>query len=291
MKHIIASLACATIFFIACNTNETADKDKASGTSESVDPKEWKLGSALWTFHTVNFPESLDKVDSAGLKYIEPNTFHKAGPELKDSLILQLSPEGIEKLRLMIAQKGLICESIYIAGDSTINSWKKQFDIAKQLGVQFVTTEPPLEMWDSIDSLAGTYGIKVAIHEHWKGVSHYWDPDTTLMAIKGHPNFYVCADLGHWPKSGINPLDAVRKLDGHIIALHLKDIAAYDDPNLKDVPVGTGVVDFPAIFQELKRQGFKGNIYIERDAEDQPSNLPSVIQTVKYYNEQISKLK
>ena len=291
MKNIIASLASATIFFMACNNNETADNDKSSETSGPVDAKEWKLGSALWTFHTVNFPESLAKVDSAGLKYIEPNTFHKAGPELKDSLILQLSPAGIEKLRLMIAQKGLICESIYIVGDSTINSWKKQFDIARQLGVQFVTTEPPLEMWDGIDSLAGTYGIKVAIHEHWKGVSHYWDPDTTLMAIKGHPNFYVCADLGHWPKSGINPLDAVKKLSGHIIAKHLKDIAAYNDPTLKDVPVGTGVVDFPAIFQELKRQGFKGNIYIERDAEDQPSNLPSVIQTVKYYNEQISKLK
>ncbi len=110
------------------------------------------------------------------------------------------------------------------------------------------------------------------------------------MAMKGHPNFGVCADLGHWPKSGINPLDAVKKLSGHIIAVHLKDIAAYNDPKLVDVPVGTGVIDFPAIFRELKKQGFKGPIYIERDATDQPSNLPSVIQTVKYYNEQVSKL-
>ena len=230
-------------------------------------------------------------MDSAGLKYIEPNTFHNAGPALKDSMILQLSTAGIEKLKAMIAEQGLICESIYIVGDSTINSWKKQFDIAKQLRVKFVTTEPPLNMWDSIDSLAGLYGIRVAIHEHWKGVSHYWHPDTTLLALKGHPNFAVCADLGHWPKSGINPLDAVKKLRGHIIGVHLKDIAAYNDPSLKDVPVGTGVVDFPAIFQELKNQGFKGHIYIERDAEDQPSNLPSVIKTVNYYNEQVSKLQ
>lgn len=289
MKNLIALLACAVLFLIACNNTE--ESNTSSQTIEAVNAKDWKLGAALWTFHTVNFPVSLDKVDSAGLKYIEPNTFHSAGPDLKDSMILQLSPAGIEKLKLMIAAKGLTCESIYIAGDSTINSWKKQFDIAKQLGVEFVTTEPPLNMWDGIDSLAGAYGIKVAIHEHWKGVSHYWDTDTTLMAIKGHPNFYVCADLGHWPKSGINPLDAVKKLSGHIIAIHLKDIAAYNDPSLKDVPVGTGVVDFPAIFQELRKQGFKGHIYIERDAEDQPSNLPSVIQTVKYYNDQINKLK
>lgn len=289
MKNRFALIAFVMVTLAACKEKN----DESNITTQStgaVDPKDWKLGVALWTFHTVNFPESLDKVDSAGLKYIEPNTFHSAGPAFKDSPISRLSPTDIDKLKSMITKKGLICESIYIGGDSTIASWKKEFDIAKRLGVQFVTTEPPIKMWNSIDSLAGAYGIKVAIHEHWKGVSPYWDPDTTLMALKGHPNFYVCADLGHWPKSGINPLDAVKKLGGHIIGIHLKDIAAYDDPTLKDVPVGTGVVDFPAIFAELKRQGFKGNIYIERDAEDQPSNLPSVIQTIKYYNEQISKL-
>jgi len=292
MKNSIVGLACLLLILDACNDNKTEDSNTSSPeTTDNANVKDWKFGVALWTFHTVNFPESLDKVDSAGVKYIEPNTFHKAGPDLKDSLILQLSPAGIEKLKSMIAQKGLICESIYIVGDSTINSWKKQFDIAKQLGVQFVTTEPPLNMWDSIDSLAGAYGIKVAIHEHWKGFSHYWDTDTTLMALKGHPNYYVCADLGHWPKSGVNPLDAVKKLSGHIIGIHLKDIAAYNNPALRDVPVGTGVVDFPAIFQGLKKQGFKGHIYIERDAEDQPSNLPSVIQTVKYCNEQLDKFK
>jgi L-ribulose-5-phosphate 3-epimerase len=293
MKITIVLLTCLSLAFTACNNNQSAPTSQADSVSTaSVDPsKDWKSGVALWTFHTVSFPESLDKADSAGLKYIEPNTFHKAGSELKDSVISQLSPAGINKLKLLIAQKGLICESLYVVGDSTLKSWIRQFEIAKQFGVKYVTTEPPLNMWDSIDSLAGAYGLKVAIHEHWKGFSHYWNPDTTLMALKGHPNFGVCADLGHWPKSGIDPLDAVKKLSGHIIVIHLKDIAAYNDPSLKDVPVGTGVVKFPEIFAELKKQNFDGYIYIERDAEDQPSNLPSVMRTVKYYNEQIGKLK
>lgn len=191
----------------------------------------------------------------------------------------------------MIEQKGLTCESIYIVGDTTVKSWAKQFDIAKQLGVEFVTTEPPLNMWDQIDSLAGAYGVKVAIHEHWKGFSHYWDTDTTLMAIKGHPNFYVCADLGHWPKSGIDPLDAVKKLSGRIIGVHFKDIAAYNDPTLKDVVTGTGVIKFPEIFEELRKQNFSGHIYIERDSVEPQGNLPSVMQEIKYFNEQVSRLK
>ena len=295
MKSRSACLSLLCLVIIACSVMACNNGDKAetgNENSSTVDPaKDWKFGVALWTFHDVNFPVSLDRVDSAGLKYIEPNTFHRAGSELKDSMILQLSEAGIEKLKGLIAQKGLICESIYIVGDSTVNSWVRQFDIAKQFGVKYVTTEPPLNMWDQIDSLAGVYGMKVAIHEHWKANSHYWNTDTTLMAIKNHPTFKVCADLGHWPKSGIDPLDAVKKLGGHILGIHFKDIAAYDDPGLKDVVTGTGIVKFPEIFAELRRQNFDGYIYIERDSIENGGNVTSVMQEVKYYNEQINKLK
>jgi sugar phosphate isomerase/epimerase len=294
MKKTILPVLLLNLLFAACNSGPQSSEavDSTAATTSAIDPsKDWKFGVALWTFHDVNFPKSLDRVDSTGIKYIEPNTFHNAGPELKDSMIMQLSPAGIEKLKALIAQKGLNIESIYIVGDSTIKSWVRQFDIAKQFGVQFVTTEPPLNMWSSIDSLAGVYGIKVAIHEHWKGVSHYWDTDTTLMALKDHPNFGVCADLGHWPKSGVDPLEAVKKLSGHIIAVHFKDIAAYNDPKLKDVVTGTGVVKFPEIFAELKKQNFNGHIYIERDSIEPAGNVASVIQEVKYYNDQVSKLK
>lgn len=292
MKTITGLLFSATLIFTACNNAHQSSTTGDSTSTSTVDAaKDWKFGVALWTFHDVNFPQSLDKTDSAGIVYIEPNTFHSAGPEFKDSMILQLSPSGIEKLKALIAQKGLKIESIYIVGDSTIGSWKKQFDIAKEFGVEYVTTEPPLNMWNSIDSLAGAYGIKVAIHEHWKGVSHYWNTDTTLMAIQGHPNFGVCADLGHWPKSGVDPLDAIKKLSGHIIGIHFKDIAAYNDPTLKDVVTGTGVVKFPEIFAELKKQNFNGHIYIERDSIEPGGNVASVMQELKYYNDQVSKLK
>jgi len=253
--------------------------------------KDWKLGIAMYTFHTVSFPEALAKVDSAGIDYIEAMTFHRSGAALKDSLISQLSPSGISKLKKMVSDKGMKVESIYLGGGKTVDSWKKEFEIAKQLGVKFVTAEPPVKMWDSIDSLAGVYGMKVAIHEHWKGVSAYWHPDSVLAAIKNHPNFGACADLGHWPKSGIDPVDGVKKLAGHIIAIHLKDIAAFNNPKLKDVTVGTGVVNFPAVFAELKKQDFKGNIYIEKDEEQLPSNLASVLETVKYYNTEVGKLR
>jgi len=289
MKRFLFSVAIFIligIVVISCRTRQQGQQK--SGSSVVND---WKLGVALWTFHTVNFTQSLSMVDSTGARYIEPNTFHKTGPELNDSLLGDLSPAGIEKLKQMVKDKNLTIGSIYISGGKNIDNWRKGFAIAKQLNVAYVTAEPPIDMWDSINDLAGSYGLKVAIHEHWKGVSPYWHPDSVLAAIKNHPNFGACADLGHWPKSGINPLDGLKKLEGHILGIHLKDIAAYNNPKLVDVVPGTGVVDFPAIFQELKRQRFNGYIYIERDSTERPSNVPSVIQTVKYYNEQVKKLE
>ena len=245
--------------------------------------RSWKLGVALYTFNPSTFEGQLAKADSAGLKYVEGFTFGKSIPELKDTAIMNLSASGVKKLKALVEKKGLKMESIYLVGGKTVNDWKKEFEVAKNFNVKYVTAEPPVHMWDSIDSLAGKYGVKVAIHNHWKGTSAYWHPDSVLAALKNHPNFGVCADLGHMPKSGINPVDALKKLKGHIIAIHLKDIAAYNDPKLVDVVVGTGVIDFPAVFKELESQNFNGHIIIERDRQEKPSNLPSVIQTVKYY--------
>lgn len=295
MKKTILLCLSAAMLLAACNNNNASVASQPADSTAAVSTvnpaTDWKFGVALWTFHTFPFAEGLDKADSAGVSYIEPNLFSKAGPALNDSVIMKLSPAGIDKLKSFISGKNLKVETVYVSGDSTLASWVKQFEIAKQLGVRYVTGEPPLNLWNSIDSLAGAYGVKLAIHEHWRGMSHYWNPDTVLLAMKGHPNFGVCADLGHWPKSGIDPLEAVKKLSGHILVVHLKDIAAANDPTLKDVPVGTGIVNFPAILEELKKQNFNGYIYIERDAEDKPSNLPSVIQTVAYYKDQVNRLK
>ena len=285
--RLISQFLLIVLCFSSCKERKPAEEN-----ASTIDvTKDWELGVAFWTFHTFSLPEALEKIDSSGLDIVEAPTFFKSGAALNDSLIGNLSKAGLEQVKALAKQHDLTIESMYIGGDNTVASWTKQFEIAKALGAKFVTAEPPVTLWDEVDSLAGVYDMKVAIHEHWKGVSPYWHPDSVLAAIDGHPNFGACADLGHWPKSGVDPLEAVKLLEGHIMAIHLKDIAAFDNPELKDVPVGTGVVDFPGIFAELKRQNFKGPIYIERDAEDLPSNLPSVMKTIQYYYNEVAKLK
>ena len=139
-----------------------------------------------------------------------------------------------------------------------------------------------------IDTLAGQYGIKVAIHEHARP-NRYWHPDSVLAAIKNHSNIGACGDLGHWARSGLDPVECLKKLEGHVIGVHLKDIKTFNDVKAEDVPVGKGVINYPAIFDELARQRFKGMLSIEQESNWHHS-LPEVTNTVVFFKAQVQRL-
>src|SRR5690606_14641597 len=97
-----------------------------------------------------------------------------------------------------------------------------------------------------------------AIHNHPKP-SHYWNPDQVLAAISGaSPRVGACADIGHWVRSGLDPIECLKKLEGHIIEFHMKDLNEKGVEEAHDVPWGTGVSNIAGVMKEMKRQGFKG---------------------------------
>ena len=83
-----------------------------------------------------------------------------------------------------------------------------------------------------------------------------------------------CADIGHWVRSGVNPLDALRILKGRIVACHLKDLNEFS-PGAHDVPYGTGVSNIPAVLNEFKAQKFYGPASVEYEYNEE-HDLPEV---------------
>jgi sugar phosphate isomerase/epimerase len=128
----------------------------------------------------------------------------------------------------------------------------------------------------------------VAIHDHPKP-NVYWSPDSVLAAIEGHSHIGSCADIGHWAKNGLNPVDCLKKLQGHIIGVHLKDVVKFGDTKAADTVVSKGVIDIPAVLAELKRQNFNGMLSIEHES-NWYHNLPDVIFTRNYYDSLVQKL-
>ena len=179
-------------------------------------------------------------------------------------------------------------KSMYVGGAENEADWRKFFEMGKELGMEYLVGEPVKEDWDLVDRLAGEYQIKMAIHQHSKEAgSIYWHPDSVLAAIRNHPNIGACGDVGHWARSGLDPVDCLKKLEGHLLGVHLKDIDQLGE-KAKDVMVGTGAIDFSAVVRELKRQNFDGIVHVECEHKME-DNLADVVQAVKYFEELAGK--
>ncbi|HTS44825.1 MAG TPA: sugar phosphate isomerase/epimerase [Puia sp.] len=257
--------------------------------SNSGGPKDWKIGVQMWTFRMFSFAEALDKVDSAGVKYIEAFFGQKLGDGMKGSFGSNMSAEDRATLKGLLKSKGIHIVAMGVISPNNREEWKKAFDLAKEFGLSYITAEPKKNQWDMVDSMAGAYQIRIAIHDHPRP-NPYWSPDSVLAAVKGHPNIGSCADIGHWARNGLDPVKCLKKLEGHVFGVHLKDIVKFNNVAAEDTIVSKGVIDFPAVFRELKRQGFKGMLSIEHES-NWYHNLPDVIETVRYYNVQVAKLK
>lgn len=282
MKRVIYFLSAVLLAgaMISCNTGGSQKEPPPA-------PVPWKTGVALYSFNRFPFPETLKKADSARLKYVEGFSFHKLGSEFSDKTLLQLSDEEIDKLKKNIEDQGLFMKSIYVGDAKTPEQWLHYFEMGKKIGLEFFVSEPQPEEWNLLDSLGSVYGIKTAIHQHAKGESYYWHPDSVLKAVEGRPNIGACADVGHWARSGLDPAECLKTLENHIISVHLKDVARAGEIKAEYVVIGKGALDFQKIGEELRRQNFSGYVYIEQEA-NWDNNVPDVIEGLEHFNKAAS---
>ena len=242
----------------------------------------WKLATQCWSFHKYTFYEAVDKTAALGVDWIEAFPGQKLGGPHPDSA--KFGPGMSKKLQKAVKQK-LDDADVRLINFGVVglpNNEKKcrqVFEFAEEMGIQTIVSEPPMEAMKMIDGLCQEYGIKVAIHNHPKP-STYWNPDTVLKAVKGCSKMVgACADTGHWVRSGIDPLKALKKLEGRIVSLHFKDIK-----DGHDVPWGTGEGKARALLEELDRQGFEGVFSIEYE-HNWLHSMPSIRKCARFFGE------
>lgn len=250
----------------------------------------WQVAIHSYTYRLFSIDDAIAKTAGLGLNHMSisgsvnlygaTNTLSTPSLSNKDLAVLQ------EKLK-----KGGIA-GIVNMGVVTLTTneaqGRKIFDFAKRAGIDTLVSEPKPEALDTVEKLCKEYNIKVAIHNHPKP-SFYWNPDTVLTAIKGRsPLIGACADTGHWVRSGLDPLECLKKLDGHIITLHFKDLSE-KSPKAHDVPWGTGVSDVKAMMTELKRQGFHGTFCVEYEYH-WTNSTPEIAKSIKTFNDTCDEL-
>jgi len=262
---------------------DKGEREKAAGT--------WRLGVQAYTFRLFSFYEAVDKAKALGLKFIEAYPGQKLSPDQPDAKFghesMSAEQQASTKKKLNDAGVKLVNYGVVrIANDEA--AARKLFDFCKAMGIETITAEPDTDAFDLLDKLTAEYKINIAIHNHPKP-SHYWSPQTVLDAVKGHnERIGACADTGHWPRSGLNPTESLKKLSGRIISLHFKDLDKQNGSG-HDMPWGTGSSDAKAMLTELHRQGFSGVFSIEYEY-NWENSMPEIAECIKYFKQVAKEL-
>lgn len=243
------------------------------------------MGCQAYTFNHYTAFEAIEKTAAAGGKVIELFPGQKLSKEDGDLTVSHDSPaEVVSKLKAKLDAAGLKAVNYGVVGVPADEAGaRKVFDFAKALGLRAITTEST-ESIDTLEKLAKEYNIAVAFHNHPRQPTNpnykVWDPKYIAELVKGRDaRIGACADIGHWVRSGLEPVECLKILKGRIISSHMKDLNQKGDGH--DVPYGTGVSNIPAVLDELKAQGFQGNISVEYEYNWETS-VPEVAQCIGF---------
>jgi sugar phosphate isomerase/epimerase len=267
-----------------------------SSSASKMTPKKlgWKIGVQAWTFREFTFFQAVNKTNQLGLHYIEAWPGQNVGGDIKGTMKWNnLNRAARRKIKRYLKKKDVKMISYGVVEPQTKAQWDSLFAFAHQMGIKNITTNvlpiaPQQEQPGRLVQLADKYHINVAIHDE-PIPTHFWSPDTVLTAIQSQHSRFVgaCADVGNWVRSGVHPVKALKKLEGHIIELHMKNEKTWGKPN-EDIVWGKGVENIPEIVNLLYYQHFKGFIAIEDKSKP---NISEIKKSLQYFKQVVTNIK
>ena len=267
-RHFIkkSAGAGAGLFIASAIGPRVAAQAKAELSTPAAEKMGWEIGCQLYTFRDRPFYDALDAIRGLGIRHVEPCFFlplSKERPDLRTSEMLSAGQRNELKKRL--ADRGVKMSGYYAPIENDTSKFRRIFDFAKEMGVRHLVAEPLAPVFDELEKLCGEYQINLAVHNHPKGNnSRYWRPENVLAVCEGRSGqIGSCSDTGHWVRSGLDPVECLRKMKGRILALHLKDVVEWNKPEARDVPLGTGMANYTAVLKELHAQKFRGLMTVE----------------------------
>lgn len=257
--------------------------------SSSAEAPDWKLAYQSFTFKNFTFEEGLQKANELGLDYVEAYRAQKLTAENSKQTHFDSDEATLEEMKQLLNKYQIKMINYGVVKGKNQQEWKRIFEFARKMGVETLVAEPEPSQFDFLEKLCDEYNINIAIHNHPQP-SPYWEPDSILKYVSGRSHrIGACADVGHWVRSGLNPVECLKKLEGRIISIHFKDLNK-SSRDAHDVPWGTGISNVPAMLQELKKQEFKGVFSIEYEY-NWDNNVPEIAQSIEYFNKMIANLK
>ena len=244
----------------------------------------WTIGPQIYSFNRFPFDEALKMVAACGTPHFEVFVGQKVSRDINvnvgPDLLKPENSEALKRVKDLLAETGCIIHAVGVCGSD-----RAHFDFAAAFNIPLLNTEPNFRTLGDVNKFAEEYKINVGLHNHPQPTP-YWNPDIVLEQLKDSgPRMGACCDTGHWLRSGLNPLECVRKLKGRIVGFHIKDLKQSGNNYDADAPLGQGVVGIAEILKEVATYniGFKIPFSIEYEA-DWNNNQPKVAESVRFFD-------
>ena len=143
------------------------------------------------------------------------------------------------------------------ARNTPMRKLSADFQIAKALGVKYITSSANVSVAPRVDKYAQKYKIMVGFHGHdsTSKPDEFSTPETFARAMKGaSPYIGVNLDIGHFVAAGGDPVSYITEHHEKIVCLHLKDRKKDHGANM---PFGQGDTPIVAVLQLLRDKGWK----------------------------------
>jgi len=224
---------------------------------------EFNVGIQLYSLRGYPVDQALRHARDLGFRFVEfyPGMYP-----------LNSTPDQIAAMNKQLTDLGLTISAHGVngfGGDAAAN--RKVFEFAKAAGIRVLGADPAPEAFASLDELVKEFDIKIAIHNH--GPKHRYNKVIdVLRAIENRDaRIGACADLGHFIRSGENPVEVIRLLKGRLYGVHLKDFQDMQEKT-KGVILGKGHLDVPAVFAALEHVGFPADGALSLEYEENPQD-------------------
>ena len=223
-----------------------------------------QIGVQGWSFRDMPLADGIEACKSIGLGECELTEINLAPPNLggyeeRGDWVRRQALSAFAGIHRQFEDAGINLYACTYAFRKGMNDddIRFGFELAKTLGVRYITSSSNVSMAPRVDAFAQRYKIPVGFHGHDKtsDPDEFSTEETFTRALHGASRYLaINLDIGHFTAAGGDAVDFLRRYHERIVTLHIKDRKKNHGDN---VPFGEGETPIAAVLRLLRDQQWK----------------------------------
>jgi sugar phosphate isomerase/epimerase len=259
---------------LAAATGMAAAAAPLPAASDSKPGNGFHLGVCTYSVREFQRKLAISMIKQLGVSYVSVKEFHLPYNSSADEIAK--ARDDFSKAGLTIASGGNIDLK-----DENPAVLRRYFEYARSCGMSLIVAAPTHKTLPAVGKLAREFDIRVAIHTHGPEDPHFPTPQVVLRAVKDMDRrMGLCMDVGHSMRGGADLVEEIANAGPRLLDVHFKDLKNRNEKE-SQCDVGEGVMPVVAIFQQLRKTGYRGCVNLEYEINsDNP--LPGMLHSMGY---------